>query len=175
MSVSLRTLRTEDMPATAAWREAARPYLRTPFAVTVEQQQDFYARTVCHRHAPHRYWAVVEDEQLVGIGGLTDIAWETGIAEISLVLNPDACGHGVGSEGCRLLLGEAFDAMRLETVTAEVYHHNPALSFWKKMAARYEADVVTLPRRKWWTGQLWGADYLSFSAMKWRGHVAEPS
>lgn len=168
MSVRLRPIVREDLPRFCAWRAAARSCLRTPFVLTLDQQIQWYEDVVCDRRATARYWAIEAvmfdaGVQLVGVGGLTDIEWENGRAEISLVLDPGQTRQGYGRAACDLLLAEAFDAMRLETVGAEVYQSNPALGFWEQMAETHHASRTTLPRRKFWGGAYHDAVYFSFT------------
>jgi len=186
MTVRLRPIRREDLPSFCAWREAARPYLRTPFVINLDQQIKWYEDVVCDRRATDRFWAIevrsesehtepipgvwpkdwvverIVSNVLVGIGGLTDIEWENGLAEITLVLAPTTKGKGYGEQAFDLVLAEAFDAMRLLTVIAETYTHNPSLGFWRRMAEKRGATVVVLPRRKFWNGRLYDAEYFSF-------------
>jgi RimJ/RimL family protein N-acetyltransferase len=144
------------------WRNDVRPSLRTPFMLTEEMQQDFYRDVVCDRRSSLRYWAIearVSDDPVrwdpVGVGGLTDIAWENGIAEIALILSPQATGLGIGTRAVDAILDEAFGAMRLRTVFGESYICNPGVGFWQKLAERRGWHTTILPRRKWWQGRLW--------------------
>jgi RimJ/RimL family protein N-acetyltransferase len=102
----------------------------------------------------------------VGIAGLSPIQWENGLAEISLVLNPEFVGKGYGEEAFALLLEEAFNNMRLEQVVVESYCTNPALGFWEEQAAKYGAYRTILPKRKYWNGAYHDAIYFSFSARR---------
>lgn len=187
MTVRLRPIRREDLPSFCAWREAARPYLRTPFVLNLEQQTRWFEDVVCDRRATDRFWAIEAstpktfistsvanpslsaswqgemDGALVGIGGLTEIQFENGLAEITLILDPTQKGKGYGEQAFDLVLDEAFNAMRLETVIAEVYVHNGALGFWRRMAEKRGATVAVLPRRKFWNGRLYDAEYFSFA------------
>ena len=172
---SLRVLTPGDCQSVLEWRNAAaaRPGLRTPYPLTAEMQDDFYTTVVSNRRSPHRYWGIHRDDALagctlVGMGGLTNIQWENGIAEISLLTSPSAAGQGHGQRALGLLLEEAFDRMRLLTVFGECYESNPALGFWEKMVQVYRGDAARLPRRKWWAGRLWDAYYFTFTVERWR-------
>lgn len=177
MTVRLASLTDADAEPTARWREAARANLRTPYVRTVEEQREFIRSLPAHRHE-YRYWAVkakrgltatlmgqsFDDEITVGIAGLSPIQWEAGISEVSLVLDPACIGKGYGGQAFALVLAEAFDNLRLTQVVAEVYECNAALGFWRKMAYRYRASSVLLPKRKFHDGLFFDAEIFSFSA-----------
>jgi RimJ/RimL family protein N-acetyltransferase len=147
--------------------------------LNLDQQIRWYENVVCDRRATDRFWAIETprtsavwtkgdepdppSEYLIGIGGLTGIQWENGLAEITLVLDPGMKGKGYGEAAFDLILAEAFGAMRLETVVAEVYVHNGALGFWRRMAEKRKATVAVLPRRKFWGGAFHDAEYFSFA------------
>ena len=164
--IQLASLTMEDVENARAWRDAAQASLRTPHALTKEMQEAFYRDVVCRRDAPHRYWAVrlMGTGRRIGMGGLTNIQWENGIAEISLILAPSEIGKGDGEEAASLLLKEAFDRMGLRTVCGECYHCSPARGFWRRVVAAHCGTIVILPRRKRWDGRLWGADYFTIIA-----------
>jgi len=167
--VHLDALTQEDCEQARRWRNDLRAMLRTPFMLTGEMQQAFYRDIVCNRSAPHRYWAVRDGhgsaELLIGMGGLTDLQWENGLAEISLLLGPHAPpGEGIGGAVVRLLLREGFLNMGLQTIFGECYICNPAVEFWRKMVERYHGRAVSLPRRKRWEGQLYDAYVFTFTA-----------
>lgn len=150
----LDALAASDCETVRHWRNTddIRLGLRTPYVLTHGMQARFYEQVVSQPQK-HRYWAI-RGERFLGMAGLTDIEWENGHAEISLVLDPAEQGKGHGMEVVGLVLTEAFHRMRLLTVFGEVYEHNPARAFWFRALQRYgaEADNVLLPRRKWWDG-----------------------
>lgn len=175
MTYRLDALTAPDCERARRWRndDDVRLGLRTPYVLTEEQQADFYRDVVCDRNARHRYWAVRDDEdRMVAMAGLTDIAWENGHAEISLLVGPEHRGEGVGGASVALVLREAFERMRLLTVFGEVYAHNPATLFWAEMMDAYGGGGVTVPRRKWWGGKLHDAVVFWFTAGDWREHAA---
>jgi hypothetical protein len=137
--------------------------LRTPFFLTREMQASFYEKVCCDRSSPHRYWALrAEDRLFVGMAGLTNIQWENGLAEISLLIDPDR--SGIGRVAVDLILSEAFEQMRLHTVFGECYEHNPAMGFWKKMVEHHDGFSTRLPGRKYWGGGYRWSYYFSFDA-----------
>ena len=184
MDLTLRAPTREDVEAVRKWRndDGVRAGLRTPFLLTEEMQQDFYETIACNRFSPHRYWSFIAagnreahgttigTSSLAAFGGLTDISWENGHAEISLIVDPRAAGKGIGSEAVKLILREAFNRLRLATVFGEVYHCNPAHGFWTRMMEEARtrvpgtANYVVIPRRKFWDGKLHDATVFWFVA-----------
>ena len=163
--ITLDSLTAYDCEEARGWRHSAdvRPGLRTAALLTQEMQREFYDTVICDRTAPHRYWAVRDEEDaLVGMAGLTNLQWENGLAEISLLVDPLRQARGVGQAVVELVLTEAFQRMRLETVVGECYLLNDkAVAFWKKVTEAHGGTTVLLPRRKWWDGRLWDSLYFS--------------
>lgn len=178
--MKLAPLSLNDLETIRGWRNEAREALRTPILLSDGMQADFYRDVICRRDAPHRYWALTGEDgvlgryPLLGMGGLTNIAFENGIAEISLLIDPELSGKGLGRAAVECLLEEAFDRMRLQTVVGEVYHCNSAgVDFWDKVIAAYDAEWTTLPRRKFWAGRLWPSLYFTLTAEKWAAKRAD--
>ena len=132
MKYYLDTLREDDMERICAWRKQVRETLRTPFLQNLDQQIEFYNDIVCQRSATpkHLYYAirpVTSDTDtrypgtLCAMGGLTNCDWINGVTEISLLVNPDRRGEGIGTASVNLLLEEAFDRLRMYRVMGEVY------------------------------------------------------
>lgn len=160
MSLRLDALTDDECGVVREWRHAAMSGLRTPYFLTHEMQLDFYRTVVCNRAAPHRYYAIRDRLAFVGMGGLTNIQWENGLAEISLITDPKLSGYGEPS--VRLLLDEAFHRLRLRTVFGECYRSNPAVGFWETMAQRLGAQTAELTDRKFWDGAYHNSFYFSF-------------
>lgn len=167
-----------DAEAVRQWRNSdeVRPSLRTAFMLTREQQADFYENVCCNRYSRHRYFAVRRvptspvsmnepDSGLFAFGGLTNIEWENGNAEISLIVNPALRGMKVGSRAVTLLLAEAFERMRLAIVFGEVYHCNGgARIFWEREVSQRDGAWVTVPDRKFWNGKLYASTLFWFDS-----------
>lgn len=173
MTLTLRALTLAECEAVRGWRntDEVRVGLRTPFALTADMQADFYKAVVCNRQSPHRYYALVDGDTFVGMGGLTDCQWENGLAEISLIVDPAHRRGGVGVAAVDALLAEAFERLRLQTVFGECYQVNAAVYFWQKVVAGYQAYGTTLPNRKFWNGVLHDSYYFSISVAQWRART----
>jgi transcriptional regulator with XRE-family HTH domain len=148
------------------WRIKERHTLRTPFMRSYEEQVKFQEDLAsCSRR---RFFSILDKDEvvpydLVACGGFTDIIWESGIAQISLITNPDV--KGIGRECVELLLDEAFLNMGLQTVHGEVYYCGN-VGFWEKMLEAfedvYQTEYYTLHWRKFWQGKLYDSLYFAF-------------
>jgi RimJ/RimL family protein N-acetyltransferase len=88
------------------------------------------------------------------MGGLENIQWENGVAEMSLIVNPSMRRQGNGRYAFRWLLGEAFDRMRLNSVWSETYECNVAgMGFIDAIRNTYRFHTTWLPDRKYWDGK----------------------
>ena len=156
------------------WRSRAdvRSGLRSPFMLTEELQEEWYHKVVCDRRADSRWWAVSYGRgDTLAVVGLTGIQPENGLAEISLLVNPEHLLEGIGGESVHLVLAEAFDRMRLVTVFGECYLCNgDAVRFWEVQVAKHGSQerLFYIPRRKFWDGRLWDALLFCFTAEGWR-------
>lgn len=142
----------EDVEQVRRWRNEYSQSLRTQFLLTEEMQQDFYENVICNRDSKHRYFSVVDRDILVGFGGITNIQWENGTGEMSLIIDHNLTGNGYGTTAFDLLLSYAFGDLRLETVTGEAYQGGKA-DFCHKMVGRYDAYSTVLPKRKYYDAQ----------------------
>ena len=161
--MELRAPSREDVEQVRLWRNINLAPWRTPHPLTKEMQESFYNNVVCNRDSNHRYWSIY-DKGLIGFGGLTNIEWENGLAEGSLILSTGSRGQGYGSRAVQLLLDEGFGNMGLKTIYGECYECNPAVEFCKKITEQHGGYYTMIPRRKRWQGQLY--DALHFSV--WR-------
>jgi len=173
--IYLDALRREDMPLIVKWRNKNPEGARTPYLLTEEMQDRWYAEVVCNRDSLHRYWAVrladppehvrsypeagycamEKGQSLVGISGLTHIEWENSRAEIALMIDPEQRGKGYGKAALRETLQWGFDNMGLHRIYGECYKCNGSLEFWLKAAAEYSADTHAEQDTKWWEGRWW--------------------
>ena len=151
--MTIGPLTREDVELVRQWRNMDRGFLRTPYYLTEEMQQDFYDSVICDRMSAHRYYALRHDESLIGMGGLTTIEWENGLAEISLIIDPDRRGHGLGRRAVDFILDEGFCNMRLRTIWGMVYTCGP-VGFWKRCIEDDGGHWIEIPWvLKRWEGQ----------------------
>ena len=143
------------------WRLKERHTLRTPFMRSDAEQLKFQDDLAnCSRR---RFFAIIQENELLACGGFTGIIWESKIAEVSLIVDPEKRGNG--RECAKLLLDEAFLNMGLQTVHGEVYYCGN-VSFWEKLLDEledvYETEYYTLHWRKYWQGKLYDSLYFAF-------------
>ena len=162
--MELRAPTREDLEEVRKWRSNCRHVLRTPYLQTKEMQENFYDEVVC-KSKNSRWWSVYNSQGLVGFTGLSNIEWENGLAEISLIIDPLYHGQGYGRRIVELVLSEGFYNMGLKTIYGECYQCNPAIEFWRKLTEEHGGYYTMIPRRKLWQGQLY--DALHFSV--WKG------
>lgn len=163
--MKLDVLTMPDVEEVRKWRNLDMSGLRTPYGLTGVMQQRFYENVICNRDSNHRYWGIFNDNNcIVAMTGLTDIQWENGIAEISLVVAPTQRSNGLGKDIVTMVLKKAFGQLRLNTIFGECYECNPAVGFWKQVLKKYAAYTTMLPNRKFWDGQYYNSFYFSIDA-----------
>jgi RimJ/RimL family protein N-acetyltransferase len=160
MWLELRPPTIKDVEQVRLWRNEILNTLRTPYPLTEKMQGDFYEKVICNRASNHYYWSVY-NKDLIGFGGLTNIEWENGLAEISLILSAGNRGQGHGLSAVQLIIDEGFGNMGLRTIYGECYQCNPAIEFWRKVTKYYGGYYTMIPRRKMWQCQLYDALHFS--------------
>jgi RimJ/RimL family protein N-acetyltransferase len=160
--MEFRVLDREDLEMVRRWRNQCLEALRTPYALTEEQQQRFYDDVICNRNARARFWGVYADGEFIGMAGLENIEWENRCGEISIILDPNYHSKGYGKQAVEMLLIMGFNYLGLETIYGECYGCNPVRGFWENIIDKYGGDTARLPNRKFWKGELWDALYFSF-------------
>lgn len=161
------TVMTDDRAdEVRVWRNELRGVLRTPFLLTAEMQEDFYNNVICNRHSNNRFYAAMKDGEFIGMAGLINIEWENGLAEISIILNPDQRGKGNGQAVIEELLRTGFNELRLENIYGECYCCNPCLNFWLRTIKKYDEYQVILPCRKYLDNKYYDSIYFNFNKNK---------
>lgn len=180
--MKLQTLTRGQCQLVREWRNAEPQFLRTPYMITEKMQDDFYDNVINDRDSNHRYFAIIDKvekgisekriaetkedipleyiEMFVGMGGLTNIEWQNGCAEISLILDPWYRGHGKDEEAVQLILDEAFKSMRLVSVYGEVYACGN-MGFWKKIVSIHDGYFTFLLDRKFYDGTMYDSMWFS--------------
>jgi len=197
--IELCPLTAENMETVRVWRHEVPETLRTPYMLTKEMQQDYYRDVICNRESHTRYFALWEPgvplnvskrgdrvEAFVGYGGLENISWENGNAEISLLIGPEYRKQGYGREAVKLFLGEAFNKMRLHSVYGECYMCGPWL-FWNRLLdaaygnGTFEGvdsicdNEAFLPCRKFWNGNHYDSYYFTFTRQSYENLMRDTS
>ena len=156
----------DDVEQVRIWRNNEPQFLRTPFLLTEEMQEDFYHSVICNRDSKHRYYSILDDvsnggDGLFGFGGLTNIEWENGTAEISLIMNPKVRGLSFGREAVHHLINEGFGKLRLHSITGEAYD-GCNIGFWEKCIEQFGGFKTIIPHRKYWNGVYYNAMWFCF-------------
>jgi RimJ/RimL family protein N-acetyltransferase len=162
--MELRALKLSDMGPIRRERNALPDgILRTPFLLTSEMQEEWYFAEIANRKSTTRYWALQDNNTLVGYGGIENISWENGTGEISLLIFQNHKRQGFGAQAVRLFLDRAFNYLRLGAVVAEVYGSNPNSPFWERVGTEHNAHYTVLPHRKFVHGRYYGAEWYTFT------------
>jgi len=173
--MKLEVLTLDQLQQVREWRNNELQFLRTPYLITEKMQEEFYTNVINSRNSKHRYFALTYEalerdiskkhvtiNRFYGIGGLTNIEWENGTAEISLIINPEYRGKGKGKVSVSLLLDEAFNNMRLESVYGEVYDCGNR-GFWENRVKELGAYRTDLKHRKFHDGKMWDSMWFVFT------------
>ena len=163
--MKLQPLTREQCQQVREWRNEERQFLRTPYMHTIDMQESFYVKVVNNTDSKHRYFAIIDGMGFIGMGGLTNISFENGNAEISLIINPKYRGKGYGMKAVDLLLHEAINNMRLYSVYGEVYDCGNR-GFWEKVVDKSNGYKTDLVNRKFWAGQLYGSMWFSIGGLR---------
>lgn len=159
--MKLRAITKEEIEIVRQWRNEDLSYLRTPFLLTQEMQEEFYINTICNRLSNSRFWAI-DDAGFLGMAGFVNIHWENRNAEISIVLNPNKRNKGYGFKAIGELLRTGFYSINLQNIYGECYKCNPSIIFWEKVIKRYSGTTTMLPARKYWNGIMYDSIYFNF-------------
>ena len=166
--MKLETLTREQIQQAREWRNSESQFLRTPYLITEQMQNEFFDNVINNRDSKHRYFAIMGEmkesleREFIGMGGITNIEWENGTAEISLIINPDYRGKGKGKEAVHWLLREGFRNMRLESIFGEVYECGN-LQFWVKMVNHFDGYSTILKNRKYYYNRMYDSMWFSFT------------
>ena len=158
--MELKAPTRQDVERVRHWRNNALETLRTPYLISEDMQSNFYD-SLQNRESRNRYWSIYDNDELIGFGGLTNIEWENGLAEISLIIGATFRGKGLGRRAVNLILDTGFGNMGLKTIYGECYECNPAVDFWGSITKEHGGYITTIPRRKLWQGQLYDALHFS--------------
>lgn len=92
-------------------------------------------------------------------------------AEVGYVLHPDFQGRGLATEGARLMLGIAFDDLRLHRVIARLDSRNhPSAAVLGRLGMRHEAHLV---ENEWFKGEWTDEDDFALLEQEWAAQRTE--
>lgn len=122
------------------WRndDRVRYNLRDVFDNTISGQEDWIKHVTKDKTCIYYFiWDAIENKA-VGYCGLDKIHIANRTAEISLLVDPDRHGRGIGKEAVNKLLWVAFKRFNLNLVYAETYFNS---EFWEKVGFTKEAEL----------------------------------
>ena len=154
--IELTSLTEEVAIAAAEWRNYSPESCRTDKPSTPGGQMAWFSRLGTIEDMV--YWTIENDGIPVGIGGLTSLNDWSG--EISIVLDPQARGKGIGKSAVDLLI-DAGLGMGLKVIYGECYKCSPALPFWHHILEKYSPMWSWLPNRKVFQGEIYDSEYFS--------------
>ena len=133
---SIMTIQDAHIELIRQWRNAQMDVLRQKEPLTEEGQTSYYSRciwpTLVERHPANILLAFLEDERLVGYGGLVHISWPDQRAEVSFLLKPALASNAADYEArfsafLSLLKQLAFGDLGIERLWTETFasrgHH----------------------------------------------------
>lgn len=113
--MEIRKLKKEDLPIRVEWMNHPRIYEHMHFAlpVTLEKTEAWYetlsARNRCDM-------AFLIDQQVVAMGGLTNIDSTVRKAELYIFVSPDSQHAGIGTQATRKLCAYGFSVLKLDKI-----------------------------------------------------------
>jgi len=128
-SITLRPIHWGDREPIRAWRNAQLDVLRQAAPLSEEDQDRYYdlvIRPQLDQEAPAQVLvAMLEDDRLVGYGGLVHISWPNRRAEISFMTEPSRLDEATFRSDWGLFLDlmieVARDRLHLHRLTTETY------------------------------------------------------
>ena len=174
--MKFRELRFNDMEYILSIRASNPDALRTPYLLTLEQQQDWYRNVVCNRSFNARYWAIEQEISfpsvgfgdasknqivMIGYGGIQSIEWENRRGEMSLLLD-SRCSIAERREAALETLYHGFNYMNLNNIYTEDYECNDEFSIWYDFAYELGAYVTGIPNTKFLDGKYYNSMFANF-------------
>jgi len=154
--------------------------LRTPFKLNSKMQEEYFINVICNRDSKTRYFAIYNDcgdlqpekecMHFIGMGGIENIEWENGRAELSLLIFEEYRNRKYGSEAVSMILDNAFNYFGLSNIWLMCYDCNiVGVKFWNKILDKYSGFKTWLPAVKLFKGKYHGALYGNISKDKFNG------
>ena len=164
MHIIRESIKKKHLQMILDWRSTCPETLRTPFDVSIEEQEKWYMENVSNRNSKTRYFIFHEKngKSNLGYGGVEFISLENRNAEISLLVNPDYQGKGYGKNIVDNILTYSFFTLNLESVHGECYYCGN-VGFWEKISDKYKAKKSLLHNRKYWNGKYYDSFYFTIT------------
>ncbi len=167
MNLKLDSMSEQAFEVVRKWRNKLDGnILRTTQKLTKEMQANFYHNEICNRNSNHKFlglYGYVTSLKLIACIGIVNIQWENRIGEISIIVNPEEVGKGYGTIAFYELLKWGFYSLNLDNIFGECYSCSPHIKFWKRMIQDFNAEITTLPDRKYYEGMYYNSMYFNFN------------
>ncbi len=104
------------------------------YPTTVEDEARFMANQTSYSGGDYQFAIErLHNSQFIGQCGFLQVSWKNRRAEIAIMLDQKAIGHGYGTEAVSLLCRFAFEEMNLHKLKATVFSFNaPAIRCYEK-------------------------------------------
>ncbi len=166
--MKLRAIEKKDLDLIRNARNEDISFLRTPYFITEDMQDEWYRSIISNRNYNGRFYAFSPSGvtpleiygDIFGYGAINPIQWENRIGEIGLMILPNKRKHGLGEQAVKLLLDNAFNQLNLQTVYGEYYKCGNT-QFWEKVLKDIPHYETILKNRKFWDGKYWDSVYFS--------------
>jgi len=90
-------------------------------------------------HDPQTFmYAVIVDDQIIGVAGLTSVDYFARRAEFSLYIDPNIHWRGLGKRTLYTLFRHGFSALNLNRIYGETFVGNPAANLFDKLGMERE-------------------------------------
>lgn len=143
----------EDWQRVREWRLSCPEALRTPYPISPEAQSIHYHEVVAARRTDVRWW-MAGNRCAVGLEGISPTNRR---AEVSLIVDPNAQGKGIGRDAFLSVLHEAWYTLNLHSVWGECYTCAKSLGFWQKVVPEAGGSGSLIPHTRWWDGRWWNS------------------
>lgn len=131
---SLRPINKEDMESIRVWRNAQMKVLRQDTPLSVSDQERYWTETLLPSfddlEPSQVLFGFLEDDRLIGYGGITHIDWRKKAGEVSFLLDPvfqndEDAYRSRFREFLSLIKTAAFDNLGLFRLFTETYDIRP--------------------------------------------------
>lgn len=126
--VTLRPLRTEDIPQVCQWRTC--PEIRNSIGfhhnVTLEKAPVLYLPAVMDPEGARAWhYAIEEDSLMVGVASILELDADNRSCRLELLIgSPERWGQGLGASALQRLLSMVFEACQVHRVSVEIPEDN---------------------------------------------------
>lgn len=123
-NVCLRAIEKKDLSQLQEWRNMPkyRKFFREFKEISGDHQNDWYKKIVQNSNN-HFMFSILQDDELVGCGGLVYVDWVNRNADLSLYIGKDNSYIDVtiAPIAAKLIINYAFEELNLHKLWAEIY------------------------------------------------------